>query len=139
MYTPVIWPVPATAVAMAVLLLPHVPPEGLPPKETVAPITMPGGADIVGNVFTVTVVPARQPVARVYMTTAVPVADVVIIPVALPTLTLVPALTLHVPPDDPELLSVDVLPMHMPISPVIAAGNGFTVIVVAVPQPLDSA
>ena len=63
-----------------------------------------------------------------------PVTNPVLEPiVAMPVLPL-----LHVPPVV-ALARVDVVPAHIAVAPVIAAGSGFTVIIVVVIQPVGRA
>jgi len=66
-----------------------------------------------------------QPVARVYVTVAGPVATPVTIPEAEPTVAIETSAVLQVPP--PTSVNVVVDPTQIPVAPVIGVGNGFTV------------
>jgi hypothetical protein len=133
--TPPTIPVEEPTVALAVVLLVHVPPVVelksvvVPPAHTlsVPPIAA-------GRGFTVIDVVLWQPVGRLYVIVAVPVVTPVTVPVADPTATLL--LPLHVPPG---VLFVKVTcdPTHtLVLPPAIPAGKGFTVNVAVLKHPV---
>lgn len=66
----------------------------------------------------------------------VPVPTPVTIPELVPAVACEVLLLLHVPPEVPSL-NVIVAPMHTADAPVIAAGDGLTVIVAALTQPVE--
>jgi hypothetical protein len=119
-------------VNIEVLLLSHVPPDGVPVIVTVDPAHKPVGltrGDGRGLIVTTLVV--LQVLALWYVMIAVPAETPVTIPklvtVAIPMLLLV-----HVPL---ALVRVVPLPAHATPAPDIGAGNGFTVTVVVLVQP----
>lgn len=119
-------PVPATMVAMPVLPLSHVPPGVASVSVVVSPghtLSVPLMA--AGKGFTVTTVVVMQPVANVYVITAVPAAMPVTTPVDGATVATSRLPLLHVPPGM-VLLSVVVAPSHTLATPV-DEGVGFTV------------
>lgn len=135
-FMPVITPVGAS-IAASVLLLDQVPPFGallreaeLPGQRTIIPVI----AD--GRPFTVNDVVAVQPVFNVYVIVVEPALRAVTIPLAEPTVATDGTLVDHVPL--PLELRVVVVPAHMAIVPVIADGNGLTVMIATDTQPVLS-
>ena len=119
-------------VALPTLAAPPAPTLHVPLPLSVSDSDPPGHTFIVpviagGGRFTVTVVPAVQPVPSEYTTGAVPALRPVTMPLMLPMLAALP-LILHVPPPA-LLLRLVVLPMHTCSTPVINAGDEFTVTV----------
>lgn len=136
--TPVTIPVDDPTVAIPGALLVHVPPVtpslsvvARPMHTCVTPVIA------VGTVFTVTVAVALQPAAIVYVIPAVPAVMPLTTPVVDPTLAMVVAPLVHVPPVV-MLLSVVVCPAHKVILPVIAAGIALTLIVLNTAQPVPN-
>ena len=121
--------VPELTVAIPVLLLLHVPPvvaslnPVVPPSQTVV---VPLIED--GNGLIVTVLVILQPVAAVYKIIDVPPVTPVTTPVDELTVATAVVPLLQVPPLVASL-SVVVAPAHATAVPVIANGNGLTVIV----------
>lgn len=90
----------------------------------------------VGNGLTVTVVVVIQPVDdKVYVIVAVPVAIPVTTPVLNPILAMSASLLVHVPPGVASV-NVVVRPRHTFVTPDILAGNGLTVNVAVIAQPV---
>lgn len=126
MATPVTTP-PASTVAIAVLLLVHVPPVVVLASEVVVP-TQPVADPVIaaGSAFTVTSVITVQPVVVVYVIADVPAATPVTIPVEVVIVALAVLPELHVPPEG-VLESVVAAPTHTVAVPAIAVGSAFTV------------
>ena len=125
-------------VAIDVLLLLHVPPDGLEDNVVALPthtFIVPVIDDGIG--LTVNVVVVRQPVGNVYVISGVPEATPVTIPELVPTVASVTLLLNHVPPGVASV-SVVVKPMHTLSVPDIAAGNGLTVTTVVEVHPVDA-
>lgn len=124
--TPVTIPVDEPTVAIAVLLLAHVPPPAslrvvvLPAHTVATPVIAPGSG------LTVTVVIRMQPVGNVYVIGALPADIPVTILLTDPIVAIPVAPLLHVPPRV-ALLSVVVLPSHTDVVPDIVDGKEFTV------------
>jgi hypothetical protein len=96
------------------------------------PVTVPGAG------LTVTVVTAIHPVENIlYVIVAVPVDTPLTIPVVSPTVAIAVLPLLQVPPPVPSA-SVVVAPVHTVVMPVIPAGDGYTVIAIAIVQPVGS-
>jgi len=87
-----------------------------------------------GVVFTVIGNITKQPAGNVYDILGVPAVTPVTTPV-LPTAATPELLLLHVPPDVVSVSAV-VVPVQTVLLPVIALGDGLTVIVVVVKQPV---
>ena len=123
--TPVIVPSAAPAVAIAVLLLVHVPPLVASDRVIVDPAQT-GVEPVIagGNGLMVTCVVILQPVASVYVIVANPAVTPVTTPVLVMVATDVLPLA-HVPP--PASDKVVVVPGHAIAVPDIAAGNGLIV------------
>ena len=128
-------PFEAPTVPVAVMLLLHVPPAGVPLRVVVL-LTHTASVPLiaVGSGFTVTTAVARQPVESVYDISEVPAATPVITPAAsmvatagVPLLQVPPVLT---------VLAVVVWFTHTVRVPVIADGSGFTVTTAVVGQPV---
>jgi hypothetical protein len=122
----------------ATLLVPllHVPPEGADESVEDAPMHIPVVPDIAaGKPLIVRMVVERHPVDSVYEIMAVPATT----PVAMPDDVIVAAdtLLLQNPPGVVQD-SVVRLPTHTVAVPVMLAGNGFTVTIVDVVQPVGS-
>ena len=132
---PVTTPVLTVTVAIAVLLLLHVPPPAslnvvVSPEQTVRLPKM-----AVGSGSTVTTAVIKQPVDdNVYVIVVVPTVPPFTIPVADPIVALV-LLLVHVPPPVASL-NVVVSPKHTLRSPSIAVGTGFTVTTAVALQPV---
>lgn len=125
-------PVVALIVNIEVLLLSHVPPDGVPVIVTVDPAHKPVGltrGDGRGLIVTTLVV--LQVLALWYVMIAVPAETPVTIP-KLVTVAILMLLLVHVPL---ALVRVVPLPAHATPAPDIGAGNGFTVTVVVLVQP----
>jgi len=128
----------ASTVAIAVLLLVHVPPEILcarvldaPTQAFVVPVIAASAA------LTVTCVTETQPAPDLtYDILAVPAATPVTMPDADPTVALVVALLVHVPPLVVFERAV-VPPAHMVLLPEFAGNAAFTVTVVERAHPVD--
>jgi hypothetical protein len=86
--------------------------------------------------FTVIVVVAKQPFARVYVITAVPAAMPVTTPEEEPTVAIPGEAEVHTPPDGVPVSSM-VEPAQTLVGPVIT-GLAFTVTVVTAKQPVDN-
>jgi hypothetical protein len=126
----------AFTVAIAVLLLLHVPPEMVLLKVVdIAMHTLlaPEIADGAGVIVTWRVV--WQPVASVYVILVLPAATPVTMPVA-PTVAIDVLWLLHVPPPVP--VNVVVVPTHVVATPPMAAGSGLTVRIPVRRQPVLS-
>jgi hypothetical protein len=133
---PVNMPEEEPMVAIPVLPVLHVPP-GVEDNDVVAPAHMASTPVIpMGNGFTVTTAVVKQPVGNVYVITAVPVVMPVTMPEAEPTVAMPAEAGLQVPP--PPSVSVVVPPVQMLNAPLMAAGNGCTVTVVVVKQPVGN-
>lgn len=130
--TPITIPLPEPIVAIVGTLLIHAPPPP-PVSVVVAPMHRPVAPLIVGVLFTVIVRVAIQP-PTLYVINAVPLFTVLTNPVPDPIVILVLAV-LHNPPGVTSV-SVIVDPMQTLAGPPIAAGTGFTVIVVIVAHPV---
>ena len=133
--TPLTVPVAAT-VAIEVLPLLHVPPAIMSPNEVVAPAhTFADPVITAGSGFVVTIVVAEQLFDVLYVITArPPVAPPVTIPDAEPTDATDKELLLHVPLGVTSD-SVVVAPEQALVTPVIPAGDAFTVIAADLKQP----
>jgi hypothetical protein len=127
-------PVPEPIVALALLLL-HAPPV-VPLKSVVWLPTQTAAVPVMtaGTGLTVTTVVDMQPVPSMYVIIDVPPETPVTTPVEEPIAAL-PLLLLQVPPDE-VLLRVVVSPAQTTVVPDIVAGNGFTVTVVTMMQPV---
>jgi hypothetical protein len=90
---------------------------------------------VVGVLFTVAVLVEIQPVGSVYVITGLPGATPVTTPVKVPAVACSVLLLLQLPPDGVDPNVVDV-PVHTTAVPLIADGNGFTVIIIVVKQPV---
>jgi len=122
--------------AIEVLLLLQDPPEVASLKVMVLPRHTPDALRIADIGLTVIVVVAIHPVGSVYVILEVPADTVVTLP--LPSIVATPVVLLaQVPPvvASERLLAA---PIHIAVVPVIADGNGFTVIIETAPQPLTS-
>ncbi len=130
-------PEDASTVAIAVLLLVHVPPEmacarvlDAPTHAFVVPVMVASAA------LTVTCVTEMQPAPdRINDMLAVPVATPVTIPVADPTVALVVVLLAQVPPPE-VLMMVVVPPAQMLLLPEFAGSAAFTVTVMYLAHPV---
>jgi hypothetical protein len=119
---------------MAVLLLLHVPPDGLLDTVAVLPIHKVESPVIVaGRLFTVTTAVRKQPELLIYEICVVPFDIPVTLPVVPTVATLGVALT-HVPPAGAELRAITP-PTHIAELPVMTEGRLFTVILLVVLQP----
>lgn len=119
---------PDVTVACVVLLLLQLPPAGLLLSRAVLPtqtVDAPVMAD--GITFTVTVVVALHPPARLYVMVAVPGATPTTIPELDTTVAIAVLLLVHMPPLT-VLLSGMLAVAHTADGPVIAGGVVFTVI-----------
>lgn len=134
--TPVRTPVPGTMVAMAVLPLAHVPPDGVHVSVTVLAGHIVVGPPIApGSGLTVTVRVLKQPVNDdVYVIVVVPTATVFTMPVAMPIVAIPALLLLQVPPAL-VLVSVMLDPMHTEPGPPINGGKSLTVTIAVVMHP----
>lgn len=113
-------------VAIAVLLLLHVPPDVALVSVADCPVQItevPAIAPIAALMLTVVVL--VQPVPIVYVITEVPGALPVTTPVVLPMVATDVVADVHVPPDEAEA-SVVVLPTQVFVVPVMAAGRFIT-------------
>src|SRR5436305_1140752 len=86
-----------------------------------------------GAALTVTVVVEVQPVASLYVIIDVPASTPATAPLREPMVALAAMLLVQVPP--PALLKVVVAPVHTVVGPLMAPGNGLTVIVLVAVQP----
>ena len=102
------------------------------PTHTVA---VPVIAEGIG--FTESIVVLIQPAVDVYVIIEVPAPTPVATPVVEPIVATVVVPLLHVPPTV-EVLNVVVAPWQILVVPVIAAGNGITVNVLTVKQPVGN-
>ena len=134
--TPVTRPEPATMVAVAVLLLLHVPPVAPSFRFVVRPTQTTAVPDIAGgNGLTVTTVVAAQPVDKIYEMVAVPpVPTPVTDPVAVPTVATPVFPLLHVPPVVPSI-KVVAEPEQTFVVPAISDGNELTVTLAVTAHP----
>jgi hypothetical protein len=115
-------------VAIAGLLLVHIPPEIELLNITAEPLHKLPGPDIAdGNKFIVKTLYTEQPVAKAYLIVSDPPETPDTIPV-LPTMAMEGTLLLHVPPVAVSDNNV-VVPTQAPMLPVIVAGIAFTDIV----------
>jgi hypothetical protein len=137
--TPPIVPVAAPIVAVAGVLLTHVP----APDASVKVVVVPGQTEraplmAAGNALTVSTLVVVQPVdVSVNVIVVVPAATPPIVPVPAPMVAAAVVLLTHVPPPDASL-SVAVAPAQTERAPLMAAGNGLTVtawVAYVVPQP----
>ena len=131
--TPVTIPDGVPKVMFALLPL-HVP----PPAASVRNVERPAQTTCVpaieeGSGSTVTTAVEKQPVGNLYVIVAVPEGPAVTTPLVIPMLAMPGAPLLQVP-GVVASLSVVVSPEHTLSVPVIAAGNGLTVITVVVKQ-----
>lgn len=113
-------------VAIAVLLLVHVPPDVALVSVAVCPVQIteaPAIALIAAFMLTVAVL--LQPVPIAYVMVEVPVAIPVTTPVVLPIVATDVVADVHVPPEVAEA-SVVVLPTQVVVLPVMAAGRFIT-------------
>lgn len=130
--TPVVMP----AVAMAVLLLLHMPPEGASLSEINEPAQTDDAPEIApGNGSTVIKKVATQPVGSVYLIVVTPVDTPVTIPLPDPIVATPVLLLDHVPPGEPSV-SVKGNPVHAIGEPEMASGSGLTVTVIMAKQPV---
>jgi len=122
----------------AMLLLLQVPPPGVDPNTVVEPVhTVSVPVIGVGIGLTVIGLDTEHPVGNVYTMESVPFATPVTTPVVEPTVANEVLVLLHVPPRDVEL-KVIVAPTHTVDRPAMAAGNGLTVTMADVIQPVDN-
>ena len=129
----VITPVVAPIVAI-VPLMPQVPPVALLLSVMACPVHTPVGPVLaVGVEYTVIGFVVKQPAARVYVIVSTPALPPTIRPVPAPIVKYTPALP-HVPPGTASV-AVVAEPTQIPAEDTIAAGDGFTVIMVAIEQP----
>ena len=123
------------------LLLAQVPPAEASVNVVVKPKHTVKGPDIAeGKGLTVTTAVMMQPVGNVYVIVAVLVTATtppVTIPVKDPMLAVPVALLLQMPPAV-ALLNAVVRPAHMIRVPRIAVGNGLTVTIVVITQPVPN-
>lgn len=132
---PLTTPVELPTVAIAVLLLDHVPPDGDELKVMVLPEHTDDGPDIaLGVVFTVNDCVLEQPLPSVYVIITVPADTPVTVPVLLPTVAIPVLPDSQVPPDGDEL-SVEADPIHTDKVPVGTVGEVLTVTVLIAIQP----
>jgi hypothetical protein len=136
--TPVTTPVAVATVATDPVPCTHVPPltefDNVvvePWQSTIVPVIAPG----IG--LTVIVRVTKQLVPIVYVITAVPTATPLTTPVEVPTSAILALLVLQVPPAV-VFANVVVALIHTVDAPVIAAGNGLTVMLVTVKHPVLS-
>jgi hypothetical protein len=129
----------ASTVATVESLVVHVPPATASSRFTVSlshtalpPVIVPAA----GNGFTVNGVVALQPVDNVYVIFTLPADTPVTTPEPEPTVAIAVLLLLHVPP--PPSLSVVVAPTHTFVVPDMEDGNGFTVSLLVVLQPVGN-
>lgn len=136
--TPVTFP-EASIVARDVFELLHVPPAVASVSEMIDPTQTLVLPDIAaGKGFTVTVITDIQPVAVIlYVIVAVPAETPVTTPVVATTVAMVVLLLVHEPPVVASDRRV-VEPTHTDATPVIDAGNGFTVIEIVLRQPVGN-
>jgi hypothetical protein len=134
---PVTTPVPATTDALVLTVL-HAPPVGVPVSvvvefshTSIVPVIVPG------NGFTNTGAVATQPVDSMYVMMLVPEATPVTTPVDDTTVATAVVPLLHVPPVV-VLFSVVVIPTQTFVTPVMFAGNGFTVTSAVFVQPVPN-
>jgi len=133
--TPLTAPLPAPTVASPVFELLHTPPPVPLANIVVRPVQTTGVPVLAaGVVFTVIGNITKQPAGNVYDILGVPAVTPVTTPV-LPTAATPELLLLHVPPDVVSVSAV-VVPVQTVLLPVIALGDGLTVIVVVVKQPV---
>ena len=136
--TPKTMPDDEPIVAIAVLLLLHVPPVVASASDADIPTQTDDGPVIpAGSGFTVAGMVVVQPVPSEYVIVTVPVMTPASKPVAEPMVAMVVLLLLQAPPVDASL-SVVVLPVHTRAVPVIVPGNAFTVTVATVKHPVGS-
>ena len=131
-------PVEAPTLATDGSLLLHVPPAValanvlVPPAQVLSVPEMASGADVM-----VSVLEARQPVGNVYTIVTVPGATPVTTPVDASTIAILVLVLVHTPPVV-ALENVVVRASHNVLTPVIAAGTAFTVMVFIVRQPVGN-
>lgn len=128
-------PLDKPTVAIAVLLLVHVPPGVELVSVAVCPVQTTDGPAIepmAELMFTVVVL--LQPVPTAYVIKDVPLAMPVTIPVVLPIVATEVVADDHVPPDVVEA-SIVVLPTQVLVVPVMAAGRFITENALVVVQP----
>lgn len=134
--TPVTRPEPETTVATEDVLLVHVPPPASL-REVVKPAQTAGVPEIPdGNGLTVSTVVIKQPVPKVYVIVDVPDNNPATVPDDDPTVATEVELLLQEPP--PASLNVVFEPTHNDPDPEMDAGNGLTVVVTKVMQPVGS-
>jgi hypothetical protein len=121
-------------VATVVLLLLHVPPAVASLSSVHEPSQTSNVPSIAVIGFTVTTVVMEQPVGNVYVIVAVPPATPPTTPVTRSTVATEVGVLVHVPP--PASVNGVVEPWQTVVTPLIAAGNGFTVIMVVAKQPV---
>ena len=129
-------PVPTPTTATEISLLDQTPPAVI----SVSAIVNPAQTFVVpvmaaGSAYTVTIVLARQPVGKVYVTIAVPAETPVTTPELLPTDNIVVPEVLHVPPGDASV-SVTVSPAQTCKMPLMADGKGSTIKGAVLMQPV---
>ena len=135
--TPVSKPLVEPIVAIDVLLLLHVPPPAasvsvvVAPTQTLKAPPMVGGVELMGMV----VVVLQPVVGSVYVIVVLPAVLPVTIPVVDPIDAIAALLLVQTPPVVGSV-SVRVCPTQRGAAPAIAAGNGFTVSVRVVKQPV---
>ena len=136
--TPKTMPDDEPIVAIAVLLLLHVPPVVASASDADTPTQIDDGPVMpAGSWFTVAGVVVVQPVPNEYVTVTVPVVTPARKPVAEPIVATLMLLLVQVPPVAGSPNAV-VLPTHTRVVPVIVPGNVFTVIVATVKHPVGS-
>jgi hypothetical protein len=125
-------------VAIAVLLLLHVPPVVVLAKVVEAPAHAPAFPVIaLGKTFTVTIFVTLHPVVSIYVIVAVPATRPFTTPVDEPIVATVVLLLDHIPPSV-VLLKLVVSPIQTLAVPDIAEGCGFTVTTVFLKQPVGN-
>lgn len=136
--TPVTSPVELPTLATDVFELDQVPPEVDEESVVVVPTHTTAVPDIAaGSELTVSVVMRLQPVAMVYVIVEVPEDTALAMPDDEPIVATDVVPLVHVPPAG-VLVSDVALPSQTVKEPVIEVGNGLTVIVVVVRQPVGS-
>ena len=136
--TPVTKPLPEPTVATVVVPLLHVPPVVASLKLVVKPaqtFKVPVIAE--GNGLTVKIAVVIQPVGKVYVIVALPLATPVITPVPEPAVAIVISLLLQLPPTVTSL-NVVVKPEQTLSVPDIDDGSGLTVIIAVILQPVGN-
>jgi hypothetical protein len=138
MATPVTTPVELLTVATDVFELDHVPPEVDEERVVVVPTQVTAVPEMAaGSGFTVSIAVRVQPVPMVYVIIELPEDTAVAIPDEEPMVATDVVPLAQVPPAG-VLVNVVELPSHIDKDPDNVDGNGFTVIVVVVRQPVGS-